>query len=181
VAVWAGTPDGAGAVLLYLLAYGLTTLASFGLLAALGRGGERDVTYDDVAGLAATRPGIAFGLTICMLSLLGFPLTFGFIGKWYIISAVVAQGQMILPVILVLTSVVSAAYYLPLIMAMYMRPAPSANHYASVRLAPTALGAIALSVAAILLFGIWPGGVQDLATRSAETVTQTGLPMAEGR
>ncbi|MDQ3427195.1 MAG: hypothetical protein M3477_05125, partial [Gemmatimonadota bacterium] len=141
----------------------------------------RRVTFDDVAGLAETRPGIAFGLTVCMLSLLGFPLTFGFIGKWYIISAVVAQGQMILPVILVLTSVVSAAYYLPLIMAMYMRPAPSADHYASVRLAPAALGAIVLSVAAILLFGVWPGGVQDLATRSAETVTQTGLPMAERR
>ena len=61
-AVWAGTPAGAGAVLLYLLAYSLTTLASFGFLAALGRGGERDVTLDDIAGLAATRPGIAFGL-----------------------------------------------------------------------------------------------------------------------
>ena len=57
VAVWPGTPTGAGAVLLYLLAYGLTTLASFGFLAVLGRGGERDVTYDDIAGLAASRPG----------------------------------------------------------------------------------------------------------------------------
>ena len=57
VAVWPGTPTGAGAVLLYLLAYGLTTLASFGFLAVLGRGGERDVTYDDIAGLAASAPG----------------------------------------------------------------------------------------------------------------------------
>jgi NADH-quinone oxidoreductase subunit N len=109
VAVWAGTQPGAGAVLLYLLAYGLTTLASFGLLTALGRGGERDVTYDDIAGLAATRPAIAFGLSVCMLSLLGFPGTVGFIGKWYILTAAVAEGQMILPVILVLTSVLSAA------------------------------------------------------------------------
>ena len=51
VAVWTGTHAGAGAVLLYLLAYGLTTLARFGLLTALGRGGERDVTYDDIGGL----------------------------------------------------------------------------------------------------------------------------------
>ena len=94
VAVWPGTRPGAGAVLLYLLAYGLTTLASFGFLAALGRGGERDVTLDDIAGLAATRPGSRFGLSVCMLSLLGFPGTFGFIGKWYILTAVVAEGQL---------------------------------------------------------------------------------------
>ena len=59
-----------------------------------------------------------------MLSLLGFPGTVGFIGKWYILTATVAEAQMILPVILVLTSVLSAGYYLPVIMAMYMRPAP---------------------------------------------------------
>jgi NADH-quinone oxidoreductase subunit N len=177
-AVWPGTQTGAAAVLLYLLAYSLTTLASFGFLAALGRGGERDVTLDDIAGLAATRPGIAFGLTVCMLSLLGIPGTFGFIGKWYILSAIVAEGHYILPVILVLTSVVSAGYYLPVIMAMYMRPAPSADRYAGVRLPPAALGAMALTVAAVLVFGVWPVGLLDLAARSATTLTQTGMPIA---
>ena len=178
VAVWSGSHAGAGAVLLYLLAYGLTTLASFGFLAALGRGGERDVTVDDVAGLAATRPAIAFGLAVCMLSLLGFPGTVGFIGKWYILSATVAQGQMILPVILVLTSVVSAGYYLPIIMAMYMKPAPSGDRYAGVVLGPTAAGAVALSVAAVLILGFWPSELLDLAGRSAASLTQTGLPIA---
>jgi NADH-quinone oxidoreductase subunit N len=177
-AVWAGTPSGAGAVLLYLLAYSLTTLASFGFLAALGRGGERDVTFDEIAGLAGTRPGVAFGLTVCMLSLLGFPGTFGFIGKWYIITAVVAEGHYILPVILVLTSVVSAGYYLPVIMAMYMRPAPAADRYAAVRLAPGAVGAIALAIVAVVLLGVWPGAALDLAARSAATLTQTGVPIA---
>jgi NADH-quinone oxidoreductase subunit N len=177
-AVWPGSPAGGGAVLLYLLAYSLTTLASFGFLAALGRGGERDVTLDEIAGLAGSRPGIAFGLTVCMLSLLGCPGTFGFIGKWYILTAVVAEGHYILPVILVLTSVISAGYYLPVIMAMYMKPSPAADRYAGVRLAPAALGAIALSVAAVLLLGIWPGAVLDLAGRSATTLTQTGIPFA---
>ncbi len=177
-AVWPGTPVGAGAVLLYLVAYSLTTLAAFGLLAWLGRNGERDVTLNDIAGLAATRPGIAFGLTVCMLSLLGFPGTFGFIGKWYIISALVAEGQYALPVIVVLTSVVSAGYYLPIVMAMYMRPAPSADRYSAVRLAPTAAGAIAVAVAAVLLFGVWPAGVLDLAGQWGRTLTQTGVPIA---
>jgi NADH-quinone oxidoreductase subunit N len=177
-AAWQGSPAGAGAVLLYLLAYSLTTLAAFGFLAALGRGGERDVTLDDLAGLAATRPGIAFGLTVCMLSLLGFPGTFGFIGKWYILTAVVAQGHYILPVVVVLTSVVSAGYYLPVIMAMYMKSAPTADRYAFVRLSPAALGAVALTVAAVLLLGVWPGTMLDIAAQSAATLTQTGLPFA---
>jgi NADH-quinone oxidoreductase subunit N len=177
-AVWTGARPGAGALLFYLLAYSLTTLASFGFLAALGRGGERDVTYDDIAGLATTRPGFAFGLSVCMLSLLGFPGTIGFVGKWYIIAALAAEGQYILPVILVLTSVVSAGYYLPVIMAMYMKPSPAPDRYDALRLAPPALGAIALTVAAMLVLGVWPGPLLDLAGRSALTLTQTGLPIA---
>ena len=177
-AVWAGTQAGAGAVLFYLLAYSLVTLAAFGFLSVFGRGGERDVSLDDIAGLARSRPWVAFGFSVCMFSLLGFPGTFGFMGKWYIISALAAERQYILPVILVLTSVVSAGYYLPVVMAMYMRPAPDSERYARVRLAPAALGAIALSVAVVLLFGVWPGPLLDVAGRSALTLTQTGLPFA---
>ena len=178
VAVWPGSRAGAGSVVFYLLAYSLATLASFGFLAVFGRGGERDVSLDDIAGLARSRPWVALGFSVCMFSLLGFPGTFGFMGKWYIISAAAAEGQYILPVILVLTSVVSAGYYLPVVMAMYMRPAPAADRYAGVRLAPAALGAITLSGAAVLVFGVWPGPLLDLAGQSAVTLTQTGLPIA---
>jgi NADH-quinone oxidoreductase subunit N len=178
VAVWPGTRLGAGAVLLYLAAYGLTTLASFGFLTALGRGGEQNVTYDDIAGLAGSRPWTALGLSICMLSLFGFPGTFGFIGKWYIISANIAEGQIILPVVLVVTSVVSAGYYLPVIMAMYMKPAPTEDAHRDVRLAPAAAGAIAISLIAVVVFGFWPRGALETAVQSAVTLTQTGMPVA---
>lgn len=176
VAVWAGSLAGAGAVLFYLFAYGVTTLASFGFVAVLGRGGERDLTNDDLAGLSITRPWTALGLAICMLSLLGFPGTFGFIGKWYIISATVAEGQFILPVVLVVTSVISAGYYLPVVMAMYMKAAPAGGP--RFRLAPAAAGAIGVAVALILLFGAWPAGLLDLAGQSAATLTQTARPLA---
>jgi NADH-quinone oxidoreductase subunit N len=177
-AVWPGTRMAAGAVLLYLAAYVLTTLASFGFLAALGRGGERDVTYDGIAGLAGRRPWIALGLCVCMLSLLGFPGTFGFIGKWNILMAVVAERQVALAVVLVVTSVISAGYYLPVIMAMYMKPAAADDSHTEVRLWPAAAGAIAVSVIAVLVFGIWPARVLDVAGRSASTLTQTGTPAA---
>jgi hypothetical protein len=63
-------------------------------------------------------------------------------------------------------------------MAMDMRPSPSANRHEAVRLSPTAAGAIALSVVAVLVFGLWPSGLLDLAGASAATLTQTGLPLA---
>src|SRR2546421_589080 len=97
-------------------------LAAFALLAAKGRDGERDVRIDDLAGLGTRRPWLAFALAVCMLSLLGFPGTAGFIGKWYILVAATAAGQLPIAAILVLTSVISAGYYLPVVMAMYMQP-----------------------------------------------------------
>jgi NADH-quinone oxidoreductase subunit N len=175
-AVWPGSRLAAGAVLLYLLGYVLTTLASFGFLAALGRGGERDVTYDDVAGLVSRRPWIAAGLSVCMLSLLGFPGTLGFIGKWYILSALVAEGQMILAVVIVLTTVISAGYYLPVIMSMYMKPSLSEESHLTTRLWPAGVGAVIASVVAVVVLGVWPAGVLDVAGRSAATLTQTAAP-----
>jgi hypothetical protein len=59
-----------------------------------------------------------------------------------------------------------------------MRPSPSAERHAAVGLSPTAAGAIALSVAAVLLFGLWPSGLLELAGASARTLTQTALPLA---
>ncbi len=157
-AVWSGTRLGAGAVLAYLLAYSLTSLAAFGLLAALGRGGERDLTADHLSGLAKSRPWSALAFSVVLLSLLGFPGTFGFIGKWMILSSLVVAGQWIIPVVLVLASAVSAGYYLPLIMAMHMKPAPERAGEAP-RLPRATAVVVAVIVAAILVVGVWPGPV----------------------
>jgi NADH-quinone oxidoreductase subunit N len=156
VAVQAGSPAGMGAVWLYLTAYGITTIASFGFLAALGREGEREVTYDRIAGLAAERPWMAFGLAVSMLSLLGFPGTFGFIGKWAILMASVGAGEKALPVVLVLTSVVSAGYYLRVVMAMYMKPSPRAGAYAEATQGAAAGAVLAVAVVAVLVLGLVP-------------------------
>ncbi len=179
VAVWAGTRFGAGAVLLYLLAYGLTTLAAFGILASLGADGERTVGNDEIAGLGNRRPWSALALSICMLSLLGFPGTFGFMGKWYILQAVIHQRQTILPVVLVLTSVVSAGYYLPVVMAMYMKPARAEGEAAATgRFGRYAALAVAASVAAVILFGLWPAPAIDGVLRSGGTLVEAPAPIA---
>jgi NADH-quinone oxidoreductase subunit N len=177
-ALWGGNRFAAATMLVYLLAYTLTTIASFAILAALGRNGERDVTLDDIAGLAQRRPWMAAALAICMLSLLGFPGTIGFIGKWYILTSLVAESQTILAVVLVLTSVISAGYYLPVIMAMYMRAAPDAEWHAGRRLVPLAGVVVAVCVVGMLLFGVWPQAILELAGSSVASLGRLVMPVA---
>ena len=170
VALGSGRSAGTSAFLVYLVAYTLMTLGAFAVLAAKGRAGESDVTIDDLAGLAARRPWLAFALAVCMLSLLGFPGTAGFIGKWYILIAATSAGQNVLAAILVLASVVSAGYYLPVIMAMYMKPEPTDAAHVDVRLGRVGNAAIAIVVVGLLLFGVWPNRLFDLARSAGDSL-----------
>jgi NADH-quinone oxidoreductase subunit N len=171
-AVWPGSPLGLSALAFYLLGYGLTTIAAFALLGALGRNGERDLTILDLAGLGQGRPWVAGALAVCMLSLLGFPGTIGFIGKWYILSAIVASGHSLLAIVLVLTSLVSAGYYLPVIMAMYMRPPQAPLVHQDRRPAGTASLAIGLAVAVVLVLGVWPSPALVMTNAAAASLPQ---------
>jgi NADH-quinone oxidoreductase subunit N len=174
-AVWPGSRGGASATLLYLGAYVLTSLATFGLLTVLGRGGERDVTLESITGLARRRPWLAFGLTVCMFSLLGFPGTFGFIGKWAILSAITAEHHQFLAVVLVVTSLVSAGYYLPVVRAVYMRdPASESSHSEAVLPGP-ARWAVAISVALVLVLGVVPQLVVNRSAASAASFVGSAL------
>ena len=179
-AVWPGSRLGAGATLLYLAAYTLTSLAAFGILTILGRGGERDVTLDSIAGLGRRRPWLAFALTVCMLSLLGFPGTVGFVGKWAILAAVVEQKHLPLAVILVLTSLVSAGYYLPVIMAVYMRePDGAGAHEGALLPAPAAL-AVGAAVVLVLAIGVLPAQALASAVRTAGSLIGGGYAPLPG-
>ena len=171
VAITAGGASGTSAFIVYVIAYTLMSLGAFAVLTAKGKNGESDVLIDDLAGLAGRRPWLAFALAVCMLSLLGFPGTAGFIGKWYILLAATGAGENWLAAILVLTSVVSAGYYLPVIMAMYMKPEPIETAHADVHLDRWGRGAVAVVVLALLLFGVWPNRLFDLA-RAAGTSVQ---------
>lgn len=168
-AVLPGVPLAASATLTYLTAYVLTSLAAFGLLAGLGRDGERDVTLDTVAGLAGSRPWLAAALGICMLSLLGFPGTFGFIGKWQILVTLIGGQQYLVAVVLVLASLISAGYYLPVIMSLYMRPAPAdRNEIAPLGMAAAAT--VAVAVVLVMVLGVWPTPAIDASLASSQSL-----------
>ncbi len=178
VAVWAGTTLGAGAVSFYLLTYSVTTLATFGIAAAIEHVGSRTVLIDDMEGLFSVRPGAALAMSICLLSLLGFPGTFGFIGKWYLINAAVSEGQYILPVVLVLGSLVSAGYYLPIITVMTMKPSRTAESHRQVTFSWAARATVAIAVTVIIVFGVWPTGPLAAVLQSAATLGQGATPLA---
>ncbi|MEO8622947.1 MAG: NADH-quinone oxidoreductase subunit N, partial [bacterium] len=125
VAIAAGTEQGASAMLFYLLAYTLATFGAFAIIIVLSRG-DAAVTTDDVSGLWSVRPWLALGMTVFMLALMGFPIFggIGFFAKWYVLKAALQapEPQTLLAVVLVLTTVISAGYYLYVIMVMFMRP-----------------------------------------------------------
>jgi NADH-quinone oxidoreductase subunit N len=167
-AVASGTPLGAGAFLYYAFAYTLMTVGAFGVLGVAGRGGEREVRIDDFNGLASRRPWMAFAMAVFMLSLLGFPGTAGFIGKWYILSAVIDAKQGVLAVILVGASVISAGFYLPVIMGMYMKAPVSESAHEGSEATGGVRWVIGVTAVLLLLFGVWPRHALNIAENGGD-------------
>lgn len=167
-AVASASAAGAAAFLFYVFAYTLMTVGAFAVVAAAGRKGERDLRVDDLSGLATRRPWISLAMAVFMLSLLGFPGTAGFIGKWLILSSVIEAGEGVLAVLLVLASVISAGYYLPVIMVMYMKPAATEEAHQGTRLMGAARWVVGLSAVILLVFGFWPNRVMDVAREGSD-------------
>jgi len=147
-------------IFFYSLAYSVATVAAFGVLKLVADQRQRE-DYAGLAGLARTNPLLAFVMTVAMLSLGGIPLTGGFFGKFFIFTAVVAQGYIWLVVFAVLMSMVGIYYYLRPVIAMYLRPADAGAN------APIVVdgfqSAILIVLAAItLLLGILPGFLSGL-------------------
>ena len=92
VGLIAANAAGKAAILFYLVAYGVTNLGAFGVLAALSSADRPHDEVRDFAGLWQERPGLAALLTVFLLSLGGFPPTVGFMAKWYIFNAAAAEG-----------------------------------------------------------------------------------------
>ena len=176
LALWAHSDEGTAAVLVYLLAYSITTVAAFGILASIERAGARTVLLTDLEGLFAVRPFASMGLSICMLSLLGFPGTFGFIGKWLLLSAALHQGQAVLPIVAMVGSAISIGYYLPVVLAMTLKPTRTRQAHQTIRFPRPARIAVAICIFAIMLFGVWPNVVLNFASQKVVQLRQAELP-----
>lgn len=116
--------DAIAATLFYMGAYLFTAMGAFGLLSLLEGDGEHYSRLDNLRGLARSRPGIAAAMTLFLLSLGGIPATAGFLGKWLIFAGLVRADMIVWAVLGALMSVIALGYYLRVIIAMYMQPAP---------------------------------------------------------
>ena len=169
VAVLARGNLGSSAFLFYLFAYTLATFGAFAVVVVLSGRGDRFLRIDDYAGLWTVRPWIAGSMAVFMLALLGFPIFggIGFFAKWYMLQAALDSTTPLtnLAVILVLTSVVSAGYYLYVVMVMFMRPVSdqSSPPRRTGRLTNWVIGTAAVL---ILVFGLFPEQLVRVARSS---------------
>lgn len=155
------------AALVYLLAYAFTNIGAFGIAMSLEKDDGTIVTLDDFTGLAKSHPLMAAMMAVFMFSLAGIPLTGGFVGKWLVFQSTIEANLIPLAVIGVLTSVVSAFYYVRIIVNMYLRgdadvegnPAEGATMYVN--------WAVYAAFAGTLLLGLFP----TLATNLTDMVS----------
>ena len=171
VGMVAANAVGRAAVLFYLLAYGVTNLGAFGVIALLESEDRPNDELRDLAGLWNSRPGLAALMTIFLLSLGGFPPLAGFIGKWFIFTAAIQSGYYGLAIIGVLTSVISVFFYLRIVVMMYMTEPEPGRAPLSVPLVPRMAGlALGLATIAVFYLGILPAHLIDLATQSVARI-----------
>ncbi|MDE3088550.1 MAG: NADH-quinone oxidoreductase subunit N [Chloroflexota bacterium] len=161
IALVAMSQNGLSSALFYILAYTLTNLGAFGAVIALGNGEKERLEIRDYAGAAREHPLVALVLTICLLSLAGFPPFAGFVGKFLIFSAAVENGLAWLAIIGVLNSLVSVYFYLRPVVQMYM--SEPAEGWSGIRVAPLVALALLIAVAGVIALGVFPAPAIALA------------------
>lgn len=135
--------------LFYLVAYAFTNFAAWSVVIALEHEYEKGLSLDDYAGLGRKHPALAAVMAVAMISFTGVPPTLGFFGKFYVFRTVIAGGYIWLALIGVLTSLVSAYYYLRVVVIMYMRegePLVRGERWLYLTAFAAALGTVVLSI-----------------------------------
>ncbi len=163
-----GAAQGIESVLFYVLGYAVMNIAAFAVVGMLQRDTRRFGGLNSFAGLGSRSPARAAAMGVLMLSLTGIPPTVGFFAKLYVLLAAVDAGLAWLAVILVLNAAMAAFYYLRVVVYMYMRdpeddPAPLDT-------SPFGTVALALSVAGVVILGLFPGAVLSLIEVSAASL-----------
>jgi NADH-quinone oxidoreductase subunit N len=163
----ADSAHGIASVLLYLALYTFMTFGAFAIVAMLRKGSIEGEEIEDFTGLAKRQPVAALLMLVFMVSLAGIPPTAGFIGKFYVFMSAVEAGMTWLAVLALIFAAVSAYYYLRLVLVMYMRE-PDAITADSPRLvlSPTLSIVLACAIAGVVIFGIYPDPLIQLAAQA---------------
>ena len=144
-------------VVFYLLTYAVMNIGAFAVVQLIARSGDRRTAIEDYRGIGFESPVLAFSLSLFMLSLLGMPLTAGFMGKIMVFGAAIDQQFYGLVIVAVLNTAISAYYYLRLIIVMFFGERTMAWNAPKIP-ASVAL-ALVITVLGVLYLGIFPGRV----------------------
>lgn len=145
------------AVIFYLLTYAVMNLGAFAVVQLIARAADRRTEVEDYNGIGFQSPWLAFCLSLFLLSLLGMPLTAGFIGKVMVFRAALDQGYYLLVVIGVLNTAISAYYYLRLIIVMFFRE--RTTEWSAPQI-PASIGlALVITILGVFYLGLFPGRV----------------------
>jgi NADH-quinone oxidoreductase subunit N len=161
--VIAGGPEGLASMMSYLLIYAFMNIGAFAIIIMLRSEGFSGENISDYEGLAKGHPLAAALMLVFMFSLTGIPPTAGFVGKFNVFVAAIDAGFTWLVVVAVIFSVISAFFYLRVVMYMYMRE-PKAE--VELTTSPALSLALALSTVGVLVIGVLPGKLLDLARMS---------------
>ena len=153
---------GSGGVLFYLMSYTMMNAGAFGVVSLLEKGDGSTLTFEDCAGLSRRSPLVAGLAALFMFSLAGVPPFAGFFGKYYVFAGAIEGGMTWLAVTGVLMSVVSAYYYLRLVVLMYFSEQVTAGAPA---LRPLGLAALIIAAVALIGFGVFPSTLLALTSR----------------
>ncbi len=161
--VIAGGPEGLASMMTYLLIYAFMNIGAFAIIIMLRTEGFSGENISDYEGLAKGHPLAAALMLVFMFSLTGIPPTAGFVGKFNVFVAAIDAGYTWLVVVAVIFSVISAFFYLRVVMYMYMRE-PKAE--VELTTSPALSLALALSTVGVLVIGVLPGKLLELAKMS---------------
>jgi NADH-quinone oxidoreductase subunit N len=169
VAITASSQIGVAAVMFYLAAYALMNIGAFAVVTHFSRQGEKFVGIQDMAGLGSKQPVTAALFAICLLSLIGVPLTAGFFGKFYIFKAALDSHLVWLTVLGLLNSAVAAYYYLRILVVMYMQE-PGEATLSVQPMSPGIRMTLWASALGTLILGIFPSLLLNFAQNSSALV-----------
>jgi NADH-quinone oxidoreductase subunit N len=159
--VIAASERGTSAALFYLATYAFLVTGTFGVLTVIGGEGDDDFSFDAFKGLGRRKPVLSFALMIFLLAQAGVPLTSGFFAKFEVIAAAVDAESYWVAIVAMLAAVVGAFLYIRVLISMFFEDA--ADDAAAVSIPRTVGVVIAASVIVTVVFGIFPGLLDDVA------------------
>ncbi len=181
--------DGVDAVFFYLASYGAMTLGAFAVLEYLSVSGQPAETMDDLAGLSRTRPGMALLMALFLFSLIGIPLTAGFMGKFLLfagaldvpanieVAAMLEQRKLFigLAVVAAINAAIGGWYYLRIAAVMYLREPPPSALTAPIKPKRSwpVLAAVWLCAVLTLGIGVYPAPLKQAVQAAVPRVTET--------